>query len=166
MRRFPALKLFVTAFLLAATSCSGGAVSTVETPEVRGAPGIAAAQTETPQGEASQSESIRIGDFGKPESVPGYSVIERREIRRDGVKAARLLVDTKAGDESGYELIARDIKHRFSDYDAVSAEVTDTSEGFDYDGAILVFNTPEGSYYMGFYYSPPNNRGYVVDVAE
>jgi hypothetical protein len=145
---------------LSVVSCAGGPVATVERPEGRFAPEIITRSS------AVESAEIKIGDFEKPEGVPEYEVIERREIRRDGVKAARLLVDTKVETEADYELIARDIKSAFASYDAVSAEVTDTSEGFDYDGAILVFNTPEGSYYMGFYYSPPSNLGYIVDVAE
>lgn len=134
-------------------------------PSVRPAPEIASIPSDT-RSAGNTSEEIRIGDFGKPERVPEYTVIERREIRRDGIEALRLLVDTEAEEEAGYELIARDLKARHSEYDAVSAEVTDTSAGFDYNGAILIFNTPEGSYYMGFVYSPPNNRGYIVDVAE
>jgi hypothetical protein len=142
-------------------SC-GGTVATVERPEIRAAPEIIAVGAEVP----SAPEDIRIGSFERPEAVPEYSIIERREIRRDGVKASRLLIDTKAESEAEYELIARDIKAEYASYDAVSAEVTDTSRGFDYNGAILIFNTPEGSYYMGFLYSPPSNLGYVVDVAE
>lgn len=133
----------------------------VEQPEVRPAPEIAILRSGS-----NESEDIKIGGFGKPESVPEYAVIERKENRRDGVRALRLLVDTKAESEDEYELIARDIKADHPDYDAVSAEVTDTSKGFDYNGAILIFNTPEGSYYMGFLYSPPSNLGYIVDVAE
>ncbi len=153
--------MLLSAMLLLPASCGGGEVATVEPPEVRGPPEIAVLQSA-----GSTSEEIKIGDFEKPEDVPEYEVIERREIRRDGVKAMRLLVDTEATEESEYELIARDIKSRFPDYDAVSAEITDTTRGFDYNGAILIFNTPEGSYYMGFLYSPPSNLGYIVDVAE
>lgn len=141
-------------------SCGGEDVAMVELPEVRGAPEIISARS------AVEGAEMKIGEFTKPEDVPPYTVIERREIRRDGVKAARLLVDTEATTEADYELIARDIKAAFASYDAVSAEVTNTNSGFDYNGAILVFNTPEGSYYMGFLYSPPSNLGYIVDVAE
>lgn len=163
MRRAPTFALL--AIVLLTASCGGGAITTIESPEVRGAPEIIHLQSAA-ESAGTGATDIKIGDFEKPEDVPEYEAIERREIRRDGVKAMRLLIDTKATEESAYELIARDIKSRFPDYDAVSAEVTDTSSGFDYNGAILIFNTPEGSYYMGFLYSPPSNLGYIVDVAE
>ncbi len=165
MRRAPTFALLVSVLL--AVSCGGGEVATVEPPEVRGAPEIIRLQSAVESANASaDTTNIKIGGFEKPEDVPEYEVIERREIRRDGVKAMRLLIDTKATEESAYELIARDLKAEHPDYDAVSAEVTDTARGFDYNGAILIFNTPEGSYYMGFLYSPPSNLGYIVDVAE
>lgn len=147
--------------LVLAASCGGEVVTTLDQPEIRSAPEIARLQADV-----ESAEEIKIGNFETPERVPEYNVIERREIQRDGVEALRLLVDTKTSTETGYELIARDLKAEHAEYDAVSAEVTDTSTDFDYNGAILIFNTPEGSYYMGFLYSPPNNRGYVVDVAE
>lgn len=164
MRRAPTFALLVAVIL--ATACGTEAVLTVERPEVRGAPEIIRLQSAVEGADTTDDPDIKIGDFEKPEGVPEYEAIERREIRRDGVKAMRLLVDTEATEESEYELIARDIKSRFPGYDAVSAEVTDTTRDFDYNGAILIFNTPEGSYYMGFLYSPPSNLGYIVDVAE
>jgi hypothetical protein len=152
-------------FLLLFASCGTEAVRTLEPPEVRPAPEIAVLRADAESAETS-AEDIKIGGFERPERVPEYAVIERKENGRDGVRALRLLVDTKASSEAAYELIARDLKAKHSDYDAVSAEVTDTTRGFDYNGAILIFNTPEGSYHMGFLYSPPSNRGYIVDVAK
>ncbi|CAN5499215.1 MAG: hypothetical protein ACR2N0_01285 [Rubrobacteraceae bacterium] len=158
MRLASTFALLAAAFLLAA--CGGATVATVERPDGRAAPEMI-----HPQSAVESGADMKIGSFEKPEEVPEYEAIERREIRRDGVRATRLLIDTKAESEAGYELIARDLKAEFASYDAVSAEVTDTSSGFDYNGAILIFNTPEGSYYMGFLYSPPSNLGYIVDVA-
>ncbi len=167
MLRASKLALLSAMLVIATSSCGTEAVRTLSVvPSVRPAPEIASLRGDDTEGAGDASEEIRIGGFERPDRVPEYEVIERNETRRDGVRALRLLVDTKTESEAAYELIARDLKAEHSEYDAVSAEVTDTSAGFDYSGAILIFNTPEGSYYMGFYYSPPNNLGYIVDVAE
>jgi hypothetical protein len=109
---------------------------------------------------------MRIGSFEKPEQVPEYEVLESLPADRDGAHAARLLVDTRSRSEEDFTLIARDLKARYSDYDAVSAEFTDTSDVFDYNGAALIFNTPAGAYYIGYIFGPPNTRGYYVTSAE
>jgi hypothetical protein len=116
-----------------------------------------------------REREIRIGDFAPPgeaEGTPPYEVLEEERVERDCVRAVRLLVDTRADDEAGYTLIARDFKAKYEDLDAVTVEFTDTSGAFAYEGSALIFNTPPGSYYIGYSYGPPNNEGYVVDVAD
>ena len=116
---------------------------------------------------AGEEREIRIGDFAPPgEGVPPYEVLEEERVERDCVRAVRLLVDTRADDEAGYTLIARDLKAKYEDLDAVTVEFTDTSGAFAYEGSALIFNTPPGSYYIGYSYGPPNNEGYIVDVAD
>ena len=113
-----------------------------------------------------KGEEVRIGDFAPPEGVPPYEVLEEEPVRRDCVRALRLLVDTRAEDEAGYELIARDLKARYGELDAVTVRFTDTSGAFTYRGSALIFNTPPGSQFMGHVYGPPNNEGYIIDVAD
>ncbi|HKH76132.1 MAG TPA: hypothetical protein VKA51_04165 [Rubrobacteraceae bacterium] len=116
-----------------------------------------------------EGRGIRIGDFAPPgeaEGTPPYEVLEEERVERDCVRAVRLLVDTRADDEAGYTLIARDLKAKYEDLDAVTVEFTDTSGAFAYEGSALIFNTPPGSYYIGYSYGPPNNEGYIVDVAD
>lgn len=139
---------------------TGGAGSTVVAERVDGC-----ARRES-GGEGSE---VRIGDFAPPgeaEGVPSYEVLEEERVERDCVRAVRLLVDTRADDEAGYTLIARDLKAKYEKLDAVTVEFTDTSGAFAYDGGALIFNTPPGSYYIGYSYGPPNNEGYIVDVAD
>jgi hypothetical protein len=116
-----------------------------------------------------EGPGIRIGDFAPPgeaEGMPPYRVLEEERVERDCVRAVRVLVDTRADDEAGYTLIARDLKARYEKLDAVTVEFTDTSGAFAYEGSALIFNTPPGSYYIGYSYGPPNNEGYIVDVAD
>ncbi len=153
-------------------SIGGEPVRRLETPALRVAPTIAQAtqpETErTGEGEAATEEyaNIRIGSFEKPEQVPEYEILESLPADRDGANATRLLVDTRSRSEEDFTLIARDLKARYSNYDAISAQFTDTSDLFDYNGVALIFNTPAGAYYMGFIFGPPNNRGYYVKAAE
>ncbi len=174
MLRLSALVLVIIAavavFLTA--SIGGEPVHRLETPALRAAPAIAqATQPETQRTgevEAATEEyaNIQIGSFEKPEEVPEYEILESLPADRDGANAARLLVDTRSRSEEDFTLIARDLKARYSNYDAVSAQFTDTSDLFDYNGVALIFNTPAGAYYMGFIFGPPNNRGYYVKAAE
>jgi hypothetical protein len=116
-----------------------------------------------------EGRGIRIGAFAPPggaAGVPPYEVLEEEPVERDCVRAVRLLVDTRADDEAGYTLIARDLKAKYEDLDAITVEFTDTSGAFAYEGSALIFNTPPGSYYIGYSYGPPNNEGYIVDVAD
>jgi hypothetical protein len=149
-------------------SIGGEPVHRLEEPALRAAPTIAQATQPERTGEAATEEyaNIRIGSFEKPEQVPEYEILESLPADRDGANATRLLVDTRSRSEEDFTLIARDLKARYSNYDAVSAQFTDTSDLFDYNGVALIFNTPAGAYYMGFIFGPPNNRGYYVKAAE
>ena len=186
MPRLSALALVVIAavavfavFLVVSTG--GEPVHRLETPVLRASPTIAhSTQPETrstgevesaegsPRSEPAPEEyaNIRIGSFEEPEEVPEYEILESLPADRDGAHAARLLVDTRSRSEEDFTLIARDLKARYSNYDAVSAQFTDTSDVLDYNGVALIFNTPAGAYYIGYFYGPPNNRGYYVKAAE
>lgn len=114
--------------------------------------------------ERAESQELRIGDFEPPKEVPLYSIVEEKPVERDGAKAARLLVDTRARSEEDYTLITRDIKSKYSELDAVGIEFTDTTGTLSYNGGAVIFNTPCGIDYIGYIYSPPNNEGYDVIV--
>ena len=109
---------------------------------------------------------IRIGSFEPPKRVPEYEILEERPAETEEARAVRVLVDTRARDKADYALISRDLKARYADYDAISAEFTDTEDLLDYNGGALIFNTPKGATYMGFIYGPPNTRGYYVRAAD
>ena len=183
MLRLSALVLIaiaaVAVFLI--VSIGGEPVHRLETPALRSAPTIAqASQPETgrtgeveaakppPRSEPASEDyaNLRIGSFEKPEQVPEYEILESLPADRDGANAVRLLVDTRSRSEEDFMLIARDLKARYSNYDAVSAQFTDTSDLFDYNGVALIFNTPAGAYYMGYIFGPPNTKGYYVKAAD
>lgn len=137
-------------------------VQTLRTPALEPAP-VAVRPAQEPR-EESRFAKMRIGSFQRPSRVPEYRVLEE-EVNRDGsTRAARLLVDTRSRSEADYELITRDLKARYAGYDAVSAEFTDTTDLLGYNGGALIFNTPDGAYYMGYIYGPPNTRGYYVQA--
>ncbi|MEW6637047.1 MAG: hypothetical protein AB1425_09585, partial [Actinomycetota bacterium] len=104
--------------------------------------------------------------FERPEEVPGYRILQSRRDDREGVRILRLLVDTGASGERGFEAITRDIKARYASYDLVSVEFTDSSTLLDYNGGALIFNTPKGAAQTGYVYGPPNNHGYLVSAAD
>jgi hypothetical protein len=109
---------------------------------------------------------VRIGAFEPPEeAVPAYEILEERPAERDGAKATRLLIDTRARSEEDHTLIVRDLKSKYSELDAVGIEFTDTTGSFSYNGGATIFNTPCGSDYLGYILRPPNNEGYQVIVA-
>ena len=139
-------------------------IHTLQTPESGPAP-VAIRIPEGTQASPNSATATRIGSFGRPESAPRYEILEEKTIRQDGTRAARLLVDTRARGETDYELIAQDLKSRYAEYDAVTAEFTDTKELLDYHGTALIFNTMQGSAYMGFLFGPINDQGYYVRAA-
>ena len=123
-------------------------------------------------------ENPKIGSFETPDRVPDYEVLEESPDERDGARAARLLIDTRSREEEDFVLIARDLKARYSDYDAVSVEFTDTENVLFYNGdaltrdvlayygGALIFNTYDGANYLGYIYGPPNTDGYYVKAAD
>ncbi len=113
-----------------------------------------------------EKEEWRIGDFAPPEGrIPPYEVLEEEQVEQDCAEALRLLVDTRARDKAGYTLIARDLKSRHKNLDAISVEFTDTKGTFSYSGAALIFNTSAGAQFIGYAYGAPNDDGYYVSVA-
>ena len=59
-------------------------------------------------------------------------------------------MDTRSRSQEDFTLIAQDLKARYSNLDAVSAEFMDTEDLLDYNGGALIFNTYEGVDYMGY----------------
>jgi len=152
-------------------------VRAIHKPEVRPAP-VAFETMGAADGSASDEGEQKIGDFEAPEYVPDYEILEKSLDARDGAFAVRLLIDTRSRREEYFTLIARDLKARYSDYDAVSVEFTDTEDLLFYDedlvskdllpyhGGALVFNTYDGALYLGYIYGPPNKDGYYVSAAD
>jgi hypothetical protein len=150
-------------------------VRAVHKPEVRPAP-------ETFEtlgaGSASDPGEHKVGAFETPEYVPDYEILEKSLDARDSAFAVRLLIDTRSRREEYFALIARDLKARYSDYDAVSVEFTDTEDLLfynedliskdllPYNGGALIFNTYDGALYLGYVYGPPNMEGYYVSAAD
>lgn len=143
-------------------------VRAVLAPELRSAPEALADGSGAASRERAREvrEGFRIGSFARPEEVPGYEILESRRDDRDGARILRLLVDTGAGDEPGFAAIAQDIKARYPDHDLISVEFTDSTTLLDYNGSALIFNTPEGAALTGYFYGPPNNRGFLVRAAD
>ena len=159
-------------------------VRALQEPEVRPAPEAfgtvesSGAEGGGAVGPASDEGDLKIGSFEAPEHVPDYKVLEENPDARDGVRAMRLLIDTRSREEEQFVLIARDLKSRYSDYDAVSVEFTDTEDLLFYNddpqtrdlltyyGGALIFNTYDGVYYLGYVYTPPNTDGYYVMAAD
>jgi len=158
-------------------------VRALQTPEVRPAPeafetaGGPSARGGIAVERAPDEGNLKIGGFEKPARVPDYEVLEEKIDERDGARAARLLIDTRSREEEDFVLIARDLKARYSDYDAVSVEFTDTEvlfyngeaitrDALAYYGGALIFNTYDGSAYLGYIYAPPNMEGYYVKAAD
>jgi hypothetical protein len=155
-------------------------VRAVQKPEVRLAPEafekVSGAQGAV--GPVSDVGDLKIGSFQAPERVPEYEILEESFARRNDVRAARLLIDTRSREEEEFVLIARDLKSRYFDYDAVSVEFTDTEDLLFYNddpitrdllayyGGALIFNTYDGVYYLGYVYAPPNMDGYEVSAAD
>ena len=183
MRRVAALILAFVVVILA-VRLAGEPVRALNKPEVRSAPGVyqtvgaSDAEGKDARGLASGGGNLKIGDFGAPKRVPEYKVIEKSLDSRDGAHAVRLLIDTRSREEEHFVLIARDLKSRYADYDALSVEFTDTEDLLFYNddpvtrdllvyyGSALIFNTYDGAYYLGYVYGPPNMDGYYVKAAD
>jgi hypothetical protein len=182
--RAAALVLALVAVVFFAGRLAEEPVRALQKPDVRPAPGTfemafaSGAQKEDAVGSAPDAGDMKIGDFRAPERVPDYDVLEKSLDSRDGARAVRLLIDTRSRGEKHFVLIARDLKSRYSDYDAVSVEFTDTEEVLFYNddpvtrdllayyGGALIFNTYDGVRYMGYIYGPPNMDGYYVKAAD
>jgi hypothetical protein len=176
--------LALVAVVFFAAQLAQDPVRAIQKPEVRPAPvafekaGTSGAQGRDMVGPASDVGDLKIGDFKAPERVPDYEVLEKSLDTRDGARAARLLIDTRSREEEEFVLIARDVKSRYSDYDAVSVEFTDTEDLLFYHddpqtrdllayyGGALIFNTYDGALYLGYIYGPPNLDGYYVKAAD
>lgn len=159
-------------------------VRALQEPEVRAAPdaletvGAAGAEGKDAAGPASEGAEPRVGSFEAPKYVPDYKILDESLDARDGAQAVRLLIDTRSRAEESFILIARDLKARYSDYDAVSVEFTDTEDLLFYNddsvtrdqlayyGGALIFNTYDGAVYLGYIYGPPNTDGYYVRPAD
>jgi hypothetical protein len=175
--RAAALILVLVAVVFFATQLAEEPVRALQKPEVRLAPKVfepaAGAVGPGPEG-----GDLKIGDFEAPERVPEYEVLEKSTDGREGARAARLLIDTRSREEEEFVLIARDLKFRYSDYDAVTVEFTDTEDLLFYNddpttrdllayyGGALIFNTYDGVQYLGYIYGPPNMDGYYVKAAD
>ena len=174
------LAFIAVAFIVATQA--GEPVRALQRPEIHQAPEpfakVGGPQGRTAPGPAADEGEFRIGDFEVPERVPDYEILEESPDQRDGARAERLLVDTHSRAEEDFVLIARDLKSRYSDYDAVSVEFTDTEDVLfynddpitrdllEYYGGALIFNTYEGADYLGYIYGPPNMDGYYVKAVE
>ena len=163
LRFAPLVALFAlcAAFLWLA---GDGRVSAVEPPEVRFAPEPYMVVRSTYV--APDPPDVRVGDFGRPENVPDYEILQTDRGERDGVRGVTLIVDTRVTAERDLTLVARDIKGRYADLDSVSVEFIDSDSFLDYSGGAVIFNTADGAHYQGFVYGPPNNKGYLVRAAD
>jgi hypothetical protein len=182
--RAAALILVLVAVVFFVAQLAEEPVRALQKPEVRPAPkafetaGASGAQGSDAVGPGPDGGDLKIGDFEAPEHVPDYEVLEKSLDTRDGARAARLLIDTRSREEEEFVLIARDVKSRYSDYDAVSVEFTDTEDLLFYNddpqtrdllayyGGALIFNTYDGALYLGYIYGPPNMDGYYVKAAD
>jgi hypothetical protein len=182
--RVVALILACVAVIYFAVRFAEEPVQALHKPEVRPAPeafeqaGAPGAEGGDAVGQDTDVGDLKIGDFEAPERVPDYEVLEENTNGRNGVRVARLLIDTRSRGEEPFVLITRDLKSRYSHYDAVSVQFTDTEDLLFYNddpqtrdlltfyGGALIFNTYDGSSYLGYIYTPPNLDGYVVMAAD
>lgn len=182
MYRIAAVILVFIAVVFFVARQAGEPVRALQKPEVHAAPEVlekvGGPQGKTAPGPAADESELKIGDFEAPEHVPDYEILEESSDERDGARAARLLIDTHSREEEEFVLIARDLKSRYSDFDAVSVEFTDSEDVLFYNddpitrdllkyyGGALIFNTYEGADYLGYIYGPPNMDGYYVKAVE
>lgn len=170
--------ILALAVVLFAVRSAEEPVRALQKPEVRPAPEVFETARDPGAEQAPEEGELKIGSFETPERVPDYEVLEKSLDEREGASAARLLIDTRSREEEEFVLIARDLKARYSDYDAVSVEFTDTEDVLFYNGdaltrdllayygGALIFNTYEGADYLGYIYGPPNMDGYYVKAAD
>jgi hypothetical protein len=166
--RGPLLRVAVPLFLLALAVLLWRAgeepIPALEMPALRPAPEVfEASQPVSERG--GTFEELRVGSFERPEEVPAYEILEERPTGGDGIRSARLLVDTRSRSQEDFTLIARDLKARYADYDFISVEFTDISVMIDYHGGAVIVNTPIGSQRAGFIFGPPSG-GYYVRAAD
>ena len=184
MYRAAALILAFVAVVFFAARLFEEPVRALQEPEVRQAPealktaGVSGGRGGDAVGSGTDGGDLKIGSFETPEHVPEYEVLEKTLNSRDGARAVRLLIDTRVREEEYFVLIARDLKSRYSDYDAVSVQFTDTEDVLFYNddpitrdllsyyGGALIFNTYDGVRYLGYVYGPPNMDGYYVRAAD
>jgi hypothetical protein len=182
--RAAALILALVTIIIFAARLVEEPVRAFQKPEVRQAPeafettGVSGGGGGDAVGPGTDGGDLKIGSFQAPERVPEYKVLEKTLDSRDGARAVRLLIDTRVREEEYFVLIARDLKSRYSDYDAVSVEFTDTEDLLFYNddprtrdllayyGGALIFNTYDGALYLGYIYGPPNRDGYYVRAAD
>ena len=139
-------------------------IRALEMPALRPAPEVfEASRAASEPGET--FEELRVGSFQRPEDVPAYEILEERQTGSDGIRSARLLVDTRSRSQEDFTLITRDLKARYADHDIVSVEFTDVSVVIDYHGGAVIVNTAVGSQRAGFLFGPPSG-GYYVRAAE
>lgn len=178
MYRAAALILALAAVVFFAARPAQEPVRALQEPEVRQAPEVFGQVSGPGAGRTTDEREMKIGSFERPQRVPDYEVLEESPDERDGARGTRLLIDTRSREEEEFVLIARDLKARYSDYDAVSVEFTDTEDVLFYNddaltrdalayyGGALIFNTYDGAGYLGYIYGPPNLDGYYVKAAE
>ena len=184
MYRAAALILALVTVIFFAARLAEEPVRAFQKPEVRQAPealetaGVSGGGGGDAVGSGTDGGDLKIGSFQAPERVPEYKVLEKTLDSRDGARAVRLLIDTRVREEEYFVLIARDLKSRYSDYDAVSVQFTDTEDLLFYNddprtrdllayyGGALIFNTYDGVRYLGYIYGPPNRDGYYVRAAD
>jgi hypothetical protein len=163
--RTVALILAFVAVVFVAVRLADDPVRALQKPEVRPAPealetvGALGTKAEDAKRPAADEGNARIGDFQAPEHVPDYEILEESPDRRDGARAMRLLIDTRAREEEYFVLIARDLKSRYSDYDAVSVEFTDTED-------VLFYNDDPLTRDLLIYYGGALMKGYYVKAAD
>ena len=68
-------------------------------PEAFEKPGASGAQGGDAVGQDADVGDLKIGSFEAPERVPDYEILEESTNRREGARAARLLIDTRSRGE-------------------------------------------------------------------
>jgi len=156
--------VFVVALAVLVWRAGEEPIRALEMPALRPAPEVFEASRAASEPDGT-FEVLRVGSFQRPEDVPAYEILEERPTGSDGIRSARLLVDTRSRSQEDFTLITRDLKARYADHDFVSVEFTDVSVVIDYHGGAVIVNTPVGSQRAGFLFGPPSG-GYYVRAAD